>query len=401
MSLCSAGEALLVHDVPSAVPDAPVEPPAPVGDERSTAETDDPALDARTLAQLEDILADELAREAPGQEENMSAAAAQLLRQGRRYVEGLPPWRDNRLVFPRHVFWVNTPMCESSFFDSLLRLACARHLPNSTALGTVDVSWVEKGVTDGCGPVFQNAWFHDPWRPALNSKVMGRIVFTVLRNPLYRVIFAYHSYLHGASKETMEKLDGIDRRENLSEHLWVFASAPEQLGMQARMLIGRPYTECQFSIDKCNMSARDVEDSIEVLKRDAKFVGITDEWELSVTLLHAMFRRLSAGSSFPVKWEFGHARQFERGSSRLREAGSILASRGWRDPYDTPLFLEGRSIFYSHVAKYIKPLCARLRVRTRGKGADTNRMCRLSAQPRQESELGNPARVGPWPMALP
>jgi len=120
--------------------------------------------------------------------------------------------------------------------------------------------------------------------------------------------------------------------------------APVWAGCAVRMLVlegrGGGWEDCLPSPDeylnkKAALSMDHVVEAQRRLQRYA-FVGITDDWALSICLLHAMF----GGECHPA--EFVDVRLQRNESSDLYDT-TVL--EGYVDPYDGPLYQEALSIF--------------------------------------------------------
>lgn len=96
----------------------------------------------------------------------------------------------------------------------------------------------------------------------------------------------------------------------------------------------------QASISIPSMEERD--EALRMLKEDFVFVGITEHWDLSVCLFHAMYGG-DCGSD-----EFLHL----RANNYPSDAPSIADLNGWRDVYDGALYEEGMKIFNKNLERY-------------------------------------------------
>lgn len=108
-------------------------------------------------------------------------------------------------------------------------------------------------------------------------------------------------------------------------------------GCSTKLLAGKP---CN---DRFNATAEMAEKAIVHLDNGFAFVGLTEEWELSVCLFHRMF-----GGQCDVR-EFGNIRP---GLDRTDEEYDTSELEGWKDPFDGPLYERAKFKFWSDVAKY-------------------------------------------------
>lgn len=89
-----------------------------------------------------------------------------------------------------------------------------------------------------------------------------------------------------------------------------------------------------------------VKSAIKRIDQGFAFVGLTEEWDLSVCLFHAMF----GGSCHPR--EFENTRPgTQRLAGTLTASGSYNASvlGDWEDPYDEPVYAHARDIFWKNI----------------------------------------------------
>jgi hypothetical protein len=73
------------------------------------------------------------------------------------------------------------------------------------------------------------------------------------------------------------------------------------------------------------------------------YVGLTEEWELSVCLFHRMF----GGECHP-----GEFQNVRPGMDREQEEYDVSVLNGWTDPFDGPLYDHARFLFWSNIATY-------------------------------------------------
>lgn len=72
------------------------------------------------------------------------------------------------------------------------------------------------------------------------------------------------------------------------------------------------------------------------------FIGLTEEWGLSVCLFHRMFGGECAEHEFNnVRPGRAHQKEYD-----------LKDFKGWRDPFDAPVYEHGSRIFWSNIEKY-------------------------------------------------
>jgi len=109
-------------------------------------------------------------------------------------------------------------------------------------------------------------------------------------------------------------------------------------GCSVKLLNGKPCNDASNATEIMLAQAKDRLDG------GFAYVGLTEEWELSVCLFHRMF-----GGQCDER-EFKNTRPGEQREEEEDYDTSIL--RGWKDPLDGPLYDHARFMFWSNVAKY-------------------------------------------------
>lgn len=120
-----------------------------------------------------------------------------------------------------------------------------------------------------------------------------------------------------------------------------YASSVPAHGCASKMILGYP----------CNgnttLSSADIVTAVQRLRRGFSFVGLVEEWDLSL----CMFHRLMGGTPLPV--EFAHV----RGNEHHEGPTDCPPSRG-EDPVDEPLYAAAREIFEAQVSRVLAQLHA-------------------------------------------
>merc|ERR1711923_411391 len=160
----------------------------------------------------------------------------------------------------------------------------------------------------------------------------------MLRKPAQRVISAYNYNMHGSNPRTPKN-----------------ASLPEfalgVLGFQVRYL-SRGFDICKAGRDHVPSLAHDwtvpTDAEVELAKarlhNGVPFVGLTDEWPLSVCLLHAMFGGTCMHNDF-MNIRPGDAK------SQGQEGYDESLLEGVKDPYDEAIYAEAAKIFHQRLQR--------------------------------------------------
>jgi len=147
----------------------------------------------------------------------------------------------------------------------------------------------------------------------------------MFRQPEQRTMSAWFDNKHSASNKSL----------SLPE----FARAIR--GCQVRML-----TDASCSPFGPPTQPSKVGEAIRTLDEGFAFVGLTEEWELSVCLFHAMF-----GGSCHSR-EFMNVRPSRRPTKKQKGQYNLGALKGWKDDLDGPLYAHAVSIFRANLEKY-------------------------------------------------
>lgn len=96
-----------------------------------------------------------------------------------------------------------------------------------------------------------------------------------------------------------------------------------------------------------------VDTAIDRLETGFAFVGLTEEWALSVCLFYKMF------GGKPSKRDFLDVRQGANHSDHLYDVSGL---ENYTDPFDGPVYEKAKSIFWSNVARFnaTRPACHEL-----------------------------------------
>jgi len=273
--------------------------------------------------------------------------------------------------------------CGSSFGATLAHFANSSlprlaHMPSCTGnVADADEDRCEGNLTQGPRDFFIykypiHEWFPDVFWTTNSSTEPGghRIIgdedfkewqgrfVGLFRSPKARVASAYNHFVLG----TNETLPPVLRHSNHSvrmQYLKKYAAVAR--GTMTKMLSGiydmNPI-QCEFHFDesiardpycsglckKClnqDPSAKSLKVALARLQKFA-FVGLTEYFDLSVCLFHAMF----GGECRPV--EFANMRP----SHYLDDFPDFLKAHDIDDPYDGELFKAASKIFWSNVAHY-------------------------------------------------
>jgi len=230
------------------------------------------------------------------------------------------------------VAWLHIPKAGTSFANTLASWACTSleeddAVDNSYSDSSGAYIWgfmeqhrgeCAKGFSmcGGHAPIETSSGTCNSWKKHAGSFV------GMFRQPEQRLISGFHQSCHD--------VEGNDH--TLTEYREMVA------GCSVKMLNGK---ECGADI---KVDSDMVETATRRVDEGFAFVGLTDEWALSVCLFHAMF----GGDC--------HAREFKNVRPGVKHAdhenydASVL--EGWVDPYDGALYAHTSKVFWANTAKY-------------------------------------------------
>jgi hypothetical protein len=163
---------------------------------------------------------------------------------------------------------------------------------------------------------------------------------TMLRNPEQRLISMYNYYgPMGLRAELMPAAQKQWPYNTQSPGLREYAEF--NAGCTVRQLTIDDVAPCWAMFDPTLLAPK-VSEAIEMLQDGFVFVGITEQWALSVCLFRAMFGGQCRGSDF-VNTRPG----VDSNSSSSSSGYDTSELYGWVDPWDGPLYAEALSIFDS------------------------------------------------------
>eukprot|EP00039_Didymoeca_costata_P003417 m.67520 g.67520 ORF g.67520 m.67520 type:complete len:351 (+) comp11897_c0_seq1:122-1174(+) len=241
------------------------------------------------------------------------------------------------------LYWLHVPKCGTSFGLTLMNFGCPR-LPN-------EVDFPKEANSDPRLPILPlmadltkryklsiycdpNTFdrsrplaFHMPVPPQLYNSQRG---VALLRDPRKRDFSAFHSKHADGMKKQLKP--SLKRVETLGDYM----AFPGIRSCQVKMMTGRYCAE--YSL----VTNQDLENAKKHLSTALAFVGLTDYFNESVCLFHAMF------GGNPRESSFSHARPTSQFSSGYESSEAPFVD----DPFDEALYMEARKIFVSRLKQY-------------------------------------------------
>lgn len=269
-----------------------------------------------------------------------------------------------RLAAAKPIAWVHIPKTGSSFINALLHhKGICPDWPDNQVLGsgfslvskpsnhTEDAyeltSWVfppdvrnqiQRSCAGGFSTLFpqdfENLGNHQGINGHIYNQVQGHFM-TFVRQPEQRILSAWSA---GWGRHTDDAFSQTARNWGVVEF------AKKSAGCQVKMLArgGKP-CKLRYGDDP---SAHEVELAKKRLREGFAFVGLTDRWEVSISLFHKMF----GGPC--IKSDFVNNRPSSDGSNPRPSVYDTAALQGFVDIHDGALYDEATAIFEENVKKY-------------------------------------------------
>jgi len=267
--------------------------------------------------------------------------------------------------------WIHVPKTGTSFVNTLASIPGAR--PPFHPASLADYSILYDGKCNDS--VFDTKFFAHSVHPGIEDLPggfeagKGRFM-TFLREPEQRFLSMVHYEQHGrdtdriltpgttlddkklffagwATKMLVRGGRGTSTA-NLSDHDADFlrrhinftTPALEMNGLTGWEMFMKDYGGWLFPL---SVSRAEVKEAKVRLQTGFSFIGITDQWDLSVCLFNTMFNQACRAG------QFLNNRPTKGNSQSLYDTAKL---NGWRDPYDNELFVAATELFEMSLKKY-------------------------------------------------
>lgn len=265
---------------------------------------------------------------------------------------------EERLALLRPLAWVHTPKCGTGFMTTLYgHPGICPSLPDGAIQEAPTessplVTWSfpdtvlltrypENIFCRGSVSTDYTMWDYSKWHVGIGSPLYesnaGHIV-TIMRQPEQRVISSYRDHLHEWS--------GLGAPKDMRTY------AEETRGCQVKMLtrstsvraLRHDYNTCA---DRAPPTEAEVDLAVRRLREGVAFIGLMEQWDLSVCLFHAKFGSKCADVEF---------QNYRPGNSGARRSDDDLYDtselRGFTDEADGRLYHEAVAIFQEDLARF-------------------------------------------------
>lgn len=230
----------------------------------------------------------------------------------------------------RKVAWLHIPKCGTSFVVTLARY--------------VDASWPDTHkLTDVPKEHEDDVWMKWSTHAAIQQETYDtwRGHFCgMFRSPASRM---YSSWVHMAKDPDfrMAPADYADRIRGLVTKML----SGQKNGWACSFNVGNPVGFHAKNNEICDFWTTPNLDLALSRLPGFKFIGLTDEWNLSICLFHAMF----GGECLPDEFENGRPGNY---TSSERYAHAEVAFKQYHDHFDEAIFAQASRIFWSNVARF-------------------------------------------------
>jgi hypothetical protein len=168
-----------------------------------------------------------------------------------------------------------------------------------------------------------------------------------MRQPEQRLISAYFYYdgknYVGSLRDYAEMFPGCAVRQLTKEFVFTCGDLDDNMPYWIHLEKNE-----QISVDKGDISPEDVSVAIDMLHDGFAFVGITEQWALSVCLFRVMFGGQCLASDLADVRPYGRT-TVRNTSSSYYDTSELF---GWVDDWDGPLYAEAVLMFESALTAY-------------------------------------------------
>ena len=240
------------------------------------------------------------------------------------------------------MFWLHIPKCGTSFYNTVLHMPGA--CPGLGANVSIDDEQFGKcfevGIRTKCFTWCNQALVHCDFPPQNTHKYLvdemydefkGHFV-ALFRQPEQRLLSAWYDD------------EDVFRAEPQISRCAVNRTAERYLTME-EFIEKMKNRETKQVVGKKNVTEADVPVAKQRLREGFAFVGLQEEWPLSICLFHAKF----GGPCRRV--EFLDTRPNDHSSQQSSDY-DVSVLNGWIDKVDRPVYAEAVRIFHEDLVKY-------------------------------------------------
>lgn len=231
------------------------------------------------------------------------------------------------------LIWMHIPKTGTSFMFPFSSVACPslseRVYEKAASLHVTDAGRTLSCHCHECGCSSCLPPGHIPYK---NGATRGRMV-AMFRKPSHRIVsqFMYKGGFGGGwgnMSSISDAMSHLPPGTTDTDRFIAYATHPSTMSCQTKMLLGH---EC---VSEKLLSSEDKHEAIRRVREEFAFVGNTDLWHESVTLLHAML-----GGKY-AHYQEVNVRPNNGPASMAERLLSVLKERDWVDPYDDAVYEE-------------------------------------------------------------
>jgi len=266
-------------------------------------------------------------------------------------VGATPPLPEGS-AFP--IAWLHIPKCGSSILNALIKIpgACPG-IPEDIVISDVTMGmdniagfWDKYPANTTCPGAFLTFGSHNGVGNTTyyNPLWKGHGV-TMLRNPEQRMVSSFVDNRHSwpVTPENPPPLDLMKYKDQLQGcSVKMLVRGGDAAALDAFWNYGAlgPHWGGPCG-EGPEPSAAEVQEAKKRLREGFVFVGIQEEWGLSMCLFHATFGGSCHGSEFLNSRHLGHKLTYD--------ADKLL--QGWKDPFDGELYKDATSLFWERMSE--------------------------------------------------
>ena len=272
------------------------------------------------------------------------------------------------------VYWLHIPKAGTSFLNTIFHWACPR-VPSEIFLAKGIRSFYHRNWQQWAWCDVEFTDINPGHFPYVESRDRGHGV-GLFRKPQQRIMSAFAAGLHHYGMKASDSIQMRDtvleaaRKNDYMGSLRAYVNWPGISSCQTKMILGY-----KCASDKPTLGSEDLRRAMDIVENDFLFVGITEDFDMSVCLFHAMlggtvnpneFKNSRPTSTNPffekirkkigVKSASSLKSMFQKSDEGLYDE-TPLTQIHYVDPFDEALYAHVRHLFYERVAMFDLEAC--------------------------------------------
>lgn len=285
-----------------------------------------------------------------------------------RFATAVKTWHKSQKGGDKRLplYWLHIPKTGTSFINSIIRVPqVCPGLPKNL---TVTQERFGRRLLDGLSQAYNVPeacpGLDDGFRGGHQglgapnafggNRMKGHLV-TFMRKPEQRLISSYGDMLYSMKNNKANPFGFIDHRQPSRSWAWPYFRKPKSMLDYSQVVAGcvtRMLTRGDYPCGGPSLpTAQEQETAKRRLREDFAFIGLTEEWDLSICLFNSMFDVKCSASGA----QFGNVRPHTNRDGSIHNASveyKVDELQGFRDKHDGALYEEAQAIFDANLRHY-------------------------------------------------